>query len=128
MKVRNLSFCVGMAVLTVSLVSCGAGKKQLTLAEQRDSLIMQGNTTVYADGYVNGCASGKHDAGDKRFSFVKDGKRFQNEDNYAAGWEHGYGNCHQESELAMKQKSKPKKAKAMSNEERKRMIWEGLKK
>ena len=124
MKVRSLSFFVGVASLSLSLTGCDGGTKQMSLAEQRDSLIMQGSTTAYADGYVNGCASGKHDAGDKRFGYVKDDKRFKGEENYSAGWEHGYGNCHQESRLAMKQK----RQKPLSNEERKRLMWEELRK
>lgn len=63
------------------------------LFANRDPLLMQGHTSSFVDGYMDGCKSGQNTAGDKLFEYTKDESRIAVEHDYAQGWEQGNTFC-----------------------------------
>ena len=60
---------------------------------QKESLINKGAPLSYADGFDDGCDSGKK-AGSSRFQkFKKDSGRFVSNPPYAQGWSDGFRQC-----------------------------------
>ena len=60
---------------------------------QREGLIKQGATPAYADGYVDGCDSGKQAAGDERAQAKKDPNRYGSDGDYTKGWDEASQKC-----------------------------------
>ena len=65
------------------------------LMANRDNLLMQGHTTSFTDGYIDGCKSGQNTAGDNLFEYTKDESRAQIEHDYFVGWEQGNNFCYE---------------------------------
>lgn len=63
------------------------------LFANRDTLLMQGHTTNFVDGYIDGCKSGQNRAGDELFKYTKKEARFNVEQDYSQGWEQGNTFC-----------------------------------
>ncbi len=60
---------------------------------QREGLIQQGATPAYADGYVDGCDSGKQAGGAGRAEAKKDANRYTSDSDYAKGWDEALKKC-----------------------------------
>jgi hypothetical protein len=59
-----------------------------------EELIERGYPPAYAEGYEQGCASGKAAAGGLFAQAQKDESRYQDSDSqYAQGWDAGYAKC-----------------------------------
>jgi len=65
------------------------------LMANRDNLLMQGHTTSFVDGYIDGCKSGQNKAGDTLFEYIKDEHRAVIENDYFTGWEQGNSFCYE---------------------------------
>ncbi len=65
-------------------------------ASQRNTMIQQGYPPAYADGFSDGCSSGKKAAGSMFDQFKKDVNRFSQDQQYAQGWADGYKECEKE--------------------------------
>lgn len=111
------------------LIGCMFDPEQY-LANQHNNLLMQGNSRSYADGYIDGCASGKKVAGDGRFHFSKNATRYKKDKEYETGWEQGYLFCREERLNLMEYKKN--KAKTEYYEEKSRTVrqkmWDEMKK
>lgn len=62
-------------------------------ADQREGLIKQGATPAYADGYVDGCDSGKQAGGAALTEPKKDASRYSGDNDYAKGWDEALKKC-----------------------------------
>ena len=62
-------------------------------SSQRERLIQQGATPAYAEGYVDGCDSGKRAAGDILKEAKNDVDRYAESGEYAKGWDEAFKEC-----------------------------------
>jgi hypothetical protein len=60
---------------------------------EREGLIAKGATPAYADGYVDGCSSGKAAGGSTFDQAQKDASRFGSDAEYTKGWNDAFGSC-----------------------------------
>ena len=79
-----LTACVGAALL---LTSCGT---------EGQRLMAEGASPSYAQGFDDGCSSGKKSAGDMFAQFHKDIRQFQSSQDYRQGWNDGHEECRNE--------------------------------
>ena len=70
---------------------------------QKESMIKQNYPLAYADGYDDGCHSGKKAGGSWFDQFKKDVRRFNSDAQYAQGWSDGYRQCETEQEAQERQ-------------------------
>jgi len=84
--------------LTCSLILIFSG-----CVSQRDTMIQQGYPLSYADGFDDGCHSGKKAGGSMFDQFKKDVRRFQTDKQYAQGWSDGFRQCETEQEALDRQ-------------------------
>ena len=70
---------------------------------QKESMIKQNYPLAYADGYDDGCHSGKNAAGSWFDQFKKDVRRFEKDAQYAQGWSDGYRQCETAEEAQERQ-------------------------
>jgi len=80
------SFILGSLLFTTGCVS------------QKESMIQQGYPVAYADGFEDGCHSGKKAGGSMFDQFKKDVNRFEKHDKYTQGWSDGFRQCESEQE------------------------------
>jgi hypothetical protein len=76
--------CVGVAAL---LTSC---------ATEGQRLMNEGASPAYAQGFDDGCSSGKKSAGDMFSQFHKNVQEFQHNQDYRQGWNDGHEECRNE--------------------------------
>lgn len=72
-------------------------------ATERETMIQQGYPPAYADGYADGCHSGKAAGGDMFEHFTKNINRFSRDPQYAQGWNDGFKQCKAKQEALQKQ-------------------------
>ena len=72
-------------------------------ASQKESMIQQGYPLSYADGFDDGCHSGKKAGGSMFDQFKKDVGRFESDSKYAQGWSDGFRQCETEQEAMQRQ-------------------------
>jgi len=65
------------------LVGCQSG---------HDQMIEHGYPPAFADGYSDGCTSGRHSVG-MLGDFIKNVPRYLNEPQYGTGWDDGFRQC-----------------------------------
>jgi len=70
---------------------------------QKDSMVKQGYPLAYADGFDDGCHSGKKAGGSLFDQFKKDVNRFQKDTQYSQGWSDGFRQCETEEESLQRQ-------------------------
>lgn len=58
-----------------------------------ETMIERGHPPAYAEGYADGCASGKAAAGGSFAQARKAASRYGAEDRYTAGWDDGFEEC-----------------------------------
>lgn len=81
MRLRAAFAAVGTVLL---LAACGS---------PREAMIAQGHPPAYADGYDDGCSSGKEAAGGLFAEARQDASRYGADERYTAGWDDGFENC-----------------------------------
>ena len=59
-----------------------------------EQMINQGYPPAYADGFQDGCSSGRQAAGLMVGGFRKDVPRYLHERQYESGWDDGFRQCH----------------------------------
>ena len=72
-------------------------------ATQKEVMMQQGHSTAYAEGFDDGCHSGKKAGGNMFESFKKDEDRFARHSRYTQGWSDGFRECELESEASQRQ-------------------------
>ncbi len=70
---------------------------------QKESMVKQGYPLAYADGFDDGCHSGKKAGGSMFEQFKKDVNRFQKDSQYSQGWSDGFRQCETEQEALQRQ-------------------------
>lgn len=85
---------VAVGVL-LGLVACTPrpADPQENLSVQRKRLVGQGHSTVYAEGYSDGCSSAKNAGGIDGYSFRKNHELYQQNKDYGLAWRQGYRAC-----------------------------------
>jgi len=114
MKVKHLL----LLALTLSLFLILSG-----CVTQRDTMLQQGYPLSYADGFDDGCHSGKKAGGSMFDQFKKDVRRFQADPQYAQGWSDGFRQCETEQE-ALERQTRMSIEQQRLTEERKHDKWE----
>jgi hypothetical protein len=72
-------------------------------ASERDNLIKQGASPAYAQGFEDGCHSGKKAGGSWFDQFRKNVKQFNSNPDYKQGWLDGYDECEKQQEALERQ-------------------------
>ena len=94
MKFFKQVVLISLAFSLVSLSGCSNTKKDM---------IKAGYPTSYADGFDDGCHSGKQAAGSFFDRFKKDVNRFSSDSKYAQGWSDAFRQCESKQEAASRQ-------------------------
>lgn len=69
---------------------------------EKEAMVKRGYPLAYADGFDDGCHSGKKAGGDLFNEFRKDVRRFDDDRCYAQGWSDGFRQCESEEEALMR--------------------------
>ena len=88
-------------------------------ATEKDIMLQEGHSLAYADGFDDGCHSGKKAGGNMFESFKKNEDRFSKHNKYAQGWSDGFRQCENEQE-ALDEQIRMSQEQQYLNEERKR--------
>jgi hypothetical protein len=88
-------------------------------ASQAEIMVQQGYPLAYAQGFDDGCHSGKKAGGSLFDQFKKDVNRFGNHNKYTQGWSDGFRQCEREEE-ALERQIRMSMEQQRLNEERKR--------
>jgi hypothetical protein len=83
-------------VISITVVFSGC-------ASQKENMIKQGYPLAYADGFDDGCHSGKKAGGSMFDQFKKDVRRFEKDSQYTQGWSDGFRQCETEQEALQRQ-------------------------
>ncbi|MEN8130386.1 MAG: hypothetical protein ABFS45_09385 [Pseudomonadota bacterium] len=83
-----------ISLVSIFLMGCAAQY----LVQQRVKLAQEGFSDTYIDGYIDGCSSGYHRAGNYHYDFSRDMPRYQSDQLYSNGWEEGHKKCKSEHE------------------------------
>jgi hypothetical protein len=84
MPARSLPASSVALLTALTLAGCGS-------VEQ--TMIERGFPPAYAQGYADGCASGKQAAGGWFAQARKDTRRYGADDQYTDGWDDGFAEC-----------------------------------
>ncbi len=93
--VKSTLFLFSSILALHSLTGCGG------TAAQR--LIQEGASPAYAQGFDDGCSSGKKAAGDIFSQFHKNVSEYQHNSDYHMGWNDGHEECHNEGISSIQQ-------------------------
>ncbi len=98
LSTRSIKVLAILVSLFSSLVLSGCVGLSATryLNNKHDFMCGQGDPMAYADGYVDGCSTGRLLAGDQRFKYRQDTLRVEKDALYARGWQEGQINCRNE--------------------------------
>ena len=96
-------------------------------ATQSETMKSQGYPVAYADGFEDGCHSGKKAGGSYFDQFRKDVRRFNSDGDYAQGWSDAFRQCETEQEALDRQIRTSMEYQRMDNERKDRMAHDALK-
>ncbi|MCB1890392.1 MAG: hypothetical protein KDH20_22490 [Rhodocyclaceae bacterium] len=85
------------------IVALAAALMLTGCVSEKTSMIKQGYPLAYADGFDDGCHSGKKAGGSLFDQFRKDVPRFDADHQYAQGWSDGFRQCETEQESLQRQ-------------------------
>jgi hypothetical protein len=90
MPIGWLQATLAVQVATTALAAC---------TSTRDALVDRGYSPAYAEGYEDGCASGKADVGGLFAQAQKDQERYAASDSdYAQGWDAAFAKCRRDEQ------------------------------
>lgn len=72
-------------------------------ASQKEIMVQEGHSLAYAEGFDDGCHSGKKAGGNMFESFRKDENSFAKHSKYTQGWSDGFRQCESEQEAMDRQ-------------------------
>ena len=72
-------------------------------ATQKEIMMQEGHSLAYAEGFDDGCHSGKKAGGNMFEAFKKDENRFARHGKYTQGWSDGFRQCESEQEAMDRQ-------------------------
>lgn len=87
---------LAVIIVVTSLILTGC-------ASTSEQMQQQGYPEAYADGFEDGCHSGKKAGGSYFDQFKKDVNRFNTDKEYAQGWSDSYRQCETEQEALARQ-------------------------
>ncbi len=96
-------------------------------ATQSETMKSQGYPVAYAEGFEDGCHSGKKAGGSYFDQFKKDVRRFNSDGDYAQGWSDAFRQCETEQEALDRQIRMSMEYQRMDNERKDRMAHDALK-
>jgi hypothetical protein len=96
-------------------------------ATQSETMKSQGYPAAYAEGFEDGCHSGKKAGGSYFDQFKKDVRRFNNDGDYAQGWSDAFRQCETEQEALDRKIRMSMEYQRMDNERKDRMAHDALK-
>jgi len=99
----------------------------LGCASQSETMKAQGYPLAYAEGFEDGCHSGKKAGGSYFDQFKKDVRRFSDDSDYAQGWSDAFRQCETEQEALDRQIRMSMEYQRMDNERKDRMAHDALK-
>ena len=70
---------------------------------QKEEMIKEGYPRAYADGFEDGCTSGKNAGGNMFEHFKKDVRRFGKDKDYSQGWSDAFRQCETAEEASQRQ-------------------------
>ncbi|MCK5517510.1 MAG: hypothetical protein KAI39_11590 [Desulfobulbaceae bacterium] len=94
MKPANKILIVPVICSMVAFAGC---------VSQKQNMIDQGYPLAYADGFDDGCHSGKKAGGNMFEQFKKDVRRFNSDQQYGQGWSDAFRQCETEQEALDRQ-------------------------
>jgi hypothetical protein len=86
MKPISLLTAAALSLFVLHLAGC-TGQSRMT---------SQGQTPAYADGFADGCQSGRVSGGSIHDSYKRNAGRFESDRQYAEGWSAGHRKCEDE--------------------------------
>jgi hypothetical protein len=89
---RLRTIALAALVTTLDLAACSSVKK---------TMIQRGFPPAYAEGYADGCSSGKEAAGGLFDTASKDTMRYGSDHQYTEGWDRGFQRCKSEMEATI---------------------------
>ncbi len=102
-------------------------------ASEGQRLMQEGASPEYAQGFDDGCASGKKSAGDMFSQFHKNVRAYQQNSDYRQGWNDGHEECEEEwlsnyrqQELSIKQQRAYDEHKWLQKKEDSNMVNDAL--
>ena len=95
-------------------------------ATQSETMKSQGYPAAYAEGFEDGCHSGKKAGGSYFDQFKKDVRRFNDVSDYAQGWSDAFRQCETEQEALDRQIRMSMEYQRMDNERKDRMAHDAL--
>jgi uncharacterized protein YceK len=117
---KNIVVISGL-ILTFSIFSLSG------CATQSETMKSQGYPAAYAEGFEDGCHSGKKAGGSYFDQFKKDVRRFNSDSDYAQGWSDAFRQCETEQEALDRQIRMSMEYQRMDNERKDRMAHDALK-
>ena len=93
---KLLRYTVYSALLSGIVVFTGC-------ASQSETMVQEGYPLAYAQGFEDGCTSGKKAGGSMFDQFKKDINRFGKHGKYTQGWSDGFRQCEKEEEALERQ-------------------------
>ena len=84
MPAARLPTMLAALVAAVALAGCGSVE---------ETMLDRGFPPAYAEGYADGCASGKEAAGGLFAEARKDERRYDSDSQYTRGWNEGFEEC-----------------------------------
>jgi len=112
---------ISVMILTISIVALSG------CATQSETMKSQGYPAAYAEGFEDGCHSGKKAGGSYFDQFKKDVRRFNSDGDYAQGWSDAFRQCETEQEALDRQIRMSMEYQRMDNERKDRMAHDALK-
>lgn len=107
-----------VVIFTVALSGC---------ATQGETMKSQGYPAAYAEGFEDGCHSGKKAGGSYFDQFKKDVPRFNSDSDYAQGWSDAFRQCETEQEALGRQIRMSMEYQRMEQDRKDRMAHDALK-
>ena len=93
---RNINLLVIAVIASCLLLLSGC-------ASQKETMVKEGYPLSYAEGFDDGCHSGRKAGGSLFDQFKKDVRRFESDSQYAQGWSDGFRQCESEQEALQRQ-------------------------
>ena len=85
------------------LIAAISGAFLASCVSQKEGMVKEGYPVSYADGFDDGCHSGKKAGGNMFEQFKKDVRRFEYDSQYGQGWSDGFRQCETEEEAMERQ-------------------------
>ena len=102
-------------------------------ASEGQRLMQEGASAEYAQGYDDGCSSGKKSAGDMFAQFHKNVRAYQSNSDYRQGWNDGHEECksewlssYRQQELGIQRQRAYDEHKWMENQEKRDMVRDAM--